>query len=383
MTRKDTRPAQIIRGLGTLYTWNVVSPRLGVTARLTSDGRTILRASYGRFNQGVLTGEISPIHPGVTPVTTTAFDPATGGYTRLVSVVDPNVNLSDRPIDRHAEDRRVLDRRRSRTELSLVGGGCVHPQEREQLHRVDRHRRPVPEETRTLPDGRSLPVFVLTSPTSSSTVPADQPRRLLADVQRPRDGVEKRRSNGWQASGSYTFSRAYGLQASSGASAADPQVSTVAPAFPTATFGRDPNNLTNANGRLPNDRPHMFRLMGTVDVPRTGGLTVSGNLQYFSGKPWAATTQVSLPQGDQRILLEPRGSRRLSSQTLLDLRVSYAFRVGQLGRIDVIFDVLNALNDTAEEALATDNFYSPNFGQPTVFMDPRRAMLGVRLNLGR
>ena len=46
-------------------------------------------------------------------------------------------------------------------------------------------------------------------------------------------------------------------------------------------------------------------------------------------------------------------------------------------------DVLNALNDTAEEGLATDNLFSPNFGQPTVFMDPRRAMVGVRLNLGR
>ena len=46
-------------------------------------------------------------------------------------------------------------------------------------------------------------------------------------------------------------------------------------------------------------------------------------------------------------------------------------------------DVLNALNDTAEEAYATDNFFSANFGLPTVFMDPRRAMLGVRLNLGR
>jgi len=84
---------EIIRGLGTLYTWNVVSPRLGVTERLTADGRTILRASYGRFNQGVLTGEISPIHPGVTPITTKQFDAATGGYTQLVSVVDPKINL--------------------------------------------------------------------------------------------------------------------------------------------------------------------------------------------------------------------------------------------------------------------------------------------------
>jgi len=45
--------------------------------------------------------------------------------------------------------------------------------------------------------------------------------------------------------------------------------------------------------------------------------------------------------------------------------------------------VLNALNDTAEEGLATDNLFSPGFAQPTVFLDPRRAMLGARLNLGR
>src|SRR5262249_44115043 len=83
----------IVRGLGTLYKWNVVSPRLGVTGKLTGDGRTVLRASYGRFHQGVLTAEISPIHPGVTPTTTMQFDPATGGYTRLVSVVDPKINV--------------------------------------------------------------------------------------------------------------------------------------------------------------------------------------------------------------------------------------------------------------------------------------------------
>ena len=120
------------------------------------------------------------------------------------------------------------------------------------------------------------------------------------------------------------------------------------------TFGRDPNDLTNAYGRLPNDRPHMFRAMGSVDVPRTG-FVVAANLQYFTGKPWAATTTVALPQGSQRILLEPRGSRRLSSQTLLDLRVSKTIRFGGVGRVELLVDVLNALNETAEESLANDN----------------------------
>ena len=54
----------VINGLGTMYTWNLWSPRLGVTTKLSADGRTILRASYGRFFQGVFTGELEPFHPG-------------------------------------------------------------------------------------------------------------------------------------------------------------------------------------------------------------------------------------------------------------------------------------------------------------------------------
>jgi hypothetical protein len=243
-------------------------------------------------------------------------------------------------------------------------------------------------ETRTLPDGSTLPVWVLVNGTAARRFLMTNPDGYSLTYNGLVTVVEKRRSNGWQALGSYTFSRAYGLQAYSGTTAAGPQVSTVgAPpgAFSTGpiTFGRDPNDLTNARGRLPNDRPHMFKAMGSVDVARTG-FVLAANLQISSGKPWAATTVVALPQnGQQRILIEPRGSRRLSAQSLLDLRLSRAFDLGSMGRIELLLDLLNALNDRAEEGVATDNLFSSNFGQPTVFVDPRRAMLGVRLNLGR
>jgi hypothetical protein len=105
-------------------------------------------------------------------------------------------------------------------------------------------------------------------------------------------------------------------------------------------------------------------------------------MQYFTGKPWAATAQIGLPQGSQRIFLEPRGSRRMSSQSLLDVRVSRKIFSGSWGQVELLVDVLNTLNSTAEEVLATDNLYSPTFAQPTVFTDPRRAMIGVRFKLG-
>jgi len=178
------------------------------------------------------------------------------------------------------------------------------------------------------------------------------------------------------------LSKASGLQASSGSNAASPQVSTVSPPQPL-TFGRDPNDLTNARGRLPGDRPHMFRLAGNVDVPRTG-VMIAASMQYFTGKPWTASALVQVPQNNQqRVLIEPRGSRRLPSQSLLDLRISRPISLAGAGRVELMVDVLNALNDSAEEGLASDDLYSENFGQPSAFMDPRRAMIGVRVNLGR
>jgi hypothetical protein len=224
-----------------------------------------------------------------------------------------------------------------------------------------------------------VPVLVLVNSTAARRFLLTNPEGYSLTYNGLVATLEKRQSHGWRAFGSYTFSRASGLQVSSGTTAAGEQLST---RTSTGTFGQDPNNLTNAGGRLANDRPHMFRVMGSVEVPWTG-FVVAANFQHFSGKPWAASALVALPQGDQRILLEAPGSRRLSSQSLLDLRVSRTLRFGGVGRIELLMDVLNLLNDTGEEGLATDNLFSSTFGQPTVFMNPRRGIVGARVNLGR
>ena len=372
--------SDVIQGLGTLYTWHTWSPRLGVTVRLTRDSRTVLRASYGRFHQGVLTGELSPFHPGQAPVTTRTWDATTGAYTSPVVVI-PGTNLrfdsNTRPP--HTDEYSIGLDRELLPQLSIAAA-YVYKRGSDFIGWRDvggEYR----EESRPLPDGRQLPVWVLTNGAAS--------RRFLLTNQDSYgmryDGLvlaaEKRKSNGWQLFGSYTFSRASGLLVSSGTSAAGVQVSTIAGA-PFLTFGQDPNSLTNARGRLANDRPHMLRVMGSIDLPRTG-ILLAANIQQFSGKPWAATTQLSLSsaQADQRILIEPPGSRRLPSQTMLDVRVSKPFTVSGV-RIELLLDVLNVLDASDAEALASDNFSSPTFGSPTVFVDPRRAMIGVRLGLG-
>jgi hypothetical protein len=371
----------IIRGLGTMYTWNLLSPRLGVTAKLTSDSRTVLRASYGRFHQGVLTGEVSQNHPGLTPVTTMAFDPATGGYTRQVSVIDPKTNLSIDPKTRSPlTDEYSIGVDRDLGGRLSASVAYIHKEGRDYIAWTDvggQYR----DETRRIPDGRVVPVRVLVNNTADRRFVVTNPDGYFVRYNGLVIAAEKRPFRGWQVFGSYTFSKVYGLQSNSGTTASGAQPSTIANATPI-TFGQDPNDLTNARGRLPNDRPHVFRVMAKADVP-WWGLSVATNLQQFTGKPWAATTQISLPQGVRRILLEQRGTRRLSAQSLLDLRLSKTILTREAARIDVLVDVLNVLNDTAEEDLESDNLFSSNFGRPSAFMDPRRAMFGVRVRLGR
>ena len=105
----------MVGGLGTLYTWNVWSPRLGVTMkthrRRPDDAARELRAiQSGRADWGArpLSSCRDADHHGW-PST-----PATGGYTTLVSVVDPK-QKSANSIPGHAH--------RGRTSTQLVWTG--------------------------------------------------------------------------------------------------------------------------------------------------------------------------------------------------------------------------------------------------------------------
>ena len=83
-----------IPGLGEMFSWNKVSPRMGINVRLTSDSRTVLRATVGRYYRPVFLNDFTGVHPGITPVTLARFDPVTGDYTTIISVTDSKANLA-------------------------------------------------------------------------------------------------------------------------------------------------------------------------------------------------------------------------------------------------------------------------------------------------
>jgi hypothetical protein len=374
----------IVRGLGTLFKWDVLSPRSGFALKLTADGRTVLRGSYGRFHQGILTGELVSVYPGQAPQITARFDSASGQYYTF-SILDPKTNVA---IDSHMRSpysdqiSLSLDRdlsRRLAVSVAYVGkkgNDLIGWRDTGGIYQ---------KTTSTLPDGRPFPTFNLVNDTADRRFLLTNPAGYFLRYNGITVTVQTRGNSHWWGLTSYTLSRAEGLQVSSSTAPGNPQYTYEVgnAGYPAGlSFGRDPNDLTNARGALPNDRTHVLRAMGSLSISRTK-LVIAGNFQYLTGLPWAATTSLNLPQGLQRILLEPRGSRRLSSQKLLDLRLSKPLHLGERAQAELLLDVLNVLNSTAEEGLFNDDLFSTNFGRPNLFVDPRRAMFGVRFILGR
>jgi outer membrane receptor protein involved in Fe transport len=363
-----------IGGRGDLYSWSVFSPRLGVNLKLTEDARTVLRASFGTYHPGILTTELQAVSPGFGPITQAFYDPATGRYTN-VTIIDPLRNVRIDPDTRSPHTYQYsfgidhgigADWAVGATYVRRTGGDFTGWTDIGGVYGTD---------TIALPDGRPLEVFPL------QNRPAD---RLFLLTNRDEyhiryDGLlltaQKRWKDRWQAILSYSYSEAEGLQSQNGTESTGTQGSVTVSFNP---FGRDPNDLTHATGILPNDRTHMLRAQGSGEIPRVGILLGAG-FQYLTGRPYTGIANVTLPQGVRPIFIEPFGSRRLSAQTILDLRISKIFRFGPARSLEVMLDVLNALDDTAEEGLATRNFYSPNFGVGVDFIPPRRAMIGAKL----
>jgi hypothetical protein len=367
-----------IQGLGDLFTWTTVSPRLGFNFKLTSDGRTLLRGNYGRFVQRIVTGELTNVHPGLSPVTLANFDPVTGGYTDIVSVTLPNANLSVNPDTKppNTDQFSIGFDRELAPDLGF-GMTYVYKKGRDYTGFVDTVGQ-YGTGTATLPDGSVIDTRPLLTDPDARLFELTNPDGYFTEYNGLLLTFNKRWSNRWQAVVSYTLSEAEGLIVSQGR-APDISQGSVASAGANSRFGRDPNDLTNATGNLLNDRTHMFRVQTAYEIP-TVDVLVGAAIQYLTGKPYAPQANVALPQGTRQIYLEPMGSFRLQPQTLLDLRISKIFRFGEDRRLEVVADILNLFQEEAEESIVSRNFFGSTFGEPATWIDPMRAMIGIKLH---
>src|SRR6185436_11798473 len=117
-------------------------------------------------SQGVLTGEFGAFHPGVTPITTAAFDRGTGGYTTIVSVVDPRTQLVlDSKIRAPHTHEYSIGVDREIGKRLTASAAYVH-KSGDDFIGYDEVGGQYREEIRALPDATTVPVQVLTTPTS-------------------------------------------------------------------------------------------------------------------------------------------------------------------------------------------------------------------------
>ena len=175
--------------------------------------------------------------------------------------------------------------------------------------------------------------------------------------------LAKRYSRGYQYRVSYTLSDTFGNVASPGGT----------PDTSPTQVGTD-LNLDEAEARTSQDRPHVLSMTGAVEVPKTGGLQLSGSFQYQSGTPFTLTDsntdpnrngqfEEPLPAGsysgaasnsDAITVVNDGGFRgvRGPDQMLLSVRGRYSFKLSGNRALQAWVDVFNVTNRA--------NFATPN-----------------------
>ena len=172
--------------------------------------------------------------------------------------------------------------------------------------------------------------------------------------------VHKRFSNRYQYRVSYTLSRADGIVAAAGATDTINTI-TVDPVTRETSL-----NLDSLFQLSDQDRPHILSVGGSLEVPRTRGLVVSGGWQYQSGTPYTLTDSSTDPNRNG-IFEEPLpagtysgpasnpdsitvdykggfGGARGPAFSLLNMRAGYRFRLPGNRSLQAHVDLFNATN---------------------------------------
>jgi outer membrane receptor protein involved in Fe transport len=364
-----------------------ISPRLGAVYDVTGDGKTVIKASYGRLYARGLATYVDEINPNdvieyrydLNPDYSLDFEE--GWYDVRAGVdrrVEPNLKtpymdeitlgierelLTDlslglryiRKWDRQMMDdvaENMLDYDRLMSTGELVWTNF------EQVQGTD----PVTGEPITFwsqIDEDVIPALILTNPPG---------------LERNYNGFEvtlnKRMSNNWMARASYVYGKSSGNYPLTG-DYIDIDVS--------GDLYNDPNAHINMLGRDESERRHQIRFNASYRGP--WGLMASTFVKWWSGQRHnryvnSDDVDVDLEQGDWDVLAEPRGSYALPNQLLADLRLEKAF-----WKIRLSVDIFNLFNaNTATNVLEISSNPDRVFGSVQDILYPRQLRFNVNFD---
>ncbi|MDH3254451.1 MAG: TonB-dependent receptor [Acidobacteriota bacterium] len=360
-----------------------IQPRLGLTWQITGDGKTSVRASWGRFMhpnslQLASFDRAWRAAPEFYYLSCSAFD-----FTReeCQRWHDGTLSLGDHTVDRWIGDPGGLDPagfwlyesyENSREGITVDPGlrpmfaeQLVLGVEREFAHRssieisyVDKAAKDIFEDTCS----DNFPVPSAEARCKSFTV------ANLPHLERTYEGwilrVESRAKDWFRILGSYTRAKSLGNVESRGAD---------------DDFDLYPQHWENRYGYLGDDRRHRARLNGYFLLP--GHTTIAFEAAWMSEFPYTVVEPI-YPWGNR--YHEPRGNRRAGQNSWLNLQLSKSFEPGR-ARLTVIGTVLNLLDDE-QVAAVCDGYWGCRIkdvryelDEPMLYTQPRHYEFGVRI----
>ena len=355
-------------GSGTFMRMNDPTFRLGAAYDLFGDGKTVLRAFYGRYYEGIVMGNVEPMVTSVPPTirydwdgTQWVFHSASGGSQPGQYEIDPDIkNQYTEGIMLSVEREFRPDLAGSFTFVYKWDGnqiGSIYPNLTWTQRNIDFSNE----------NGSYSGVWYddLDFGTPERyTNPEKGDLGVLGDLFRHYWGilfeVNKRMSNNWSLKASYNYMRNTGTLGMGYG---------VIQGFSTYN---DPNAWINADGRLERDTPHVFKAGGTYIAPFD--IFISPVVTYRSGRPFGLT----LNPGESFLIKPVDGTDRYDSQFNIDLRLEKAFIFMDRYRVGVVFDVFNLLNDDALTGVASTLIDSSSFKRPTSIVGARFYQLGFR-----
>ncbi len=363
-----------------LYANEAVSPRIGVAWDVGADHRTVVRAHYGHYHEGLYTGLVADFDPLAQAPTITARVLGPGQYEEVSRSTVTSTTASFDPDAAHMYTQEITagveHEWRPRWTATLQ---YVRRNTRNALGYVDRGTTWTPTRVMdpgrdgragTADDGGPLTLFFNRQETAAEYVVTNPP-----GAWRHYDGlsfvVNRRHASGWSVQGSYTWAWTRGNfdnDAASNAGSSD-----------LASNGNfaNPNRAINSTGRTLYDRRHDAKVYGTWATP-LWGIRLSGMYRYLSGAPYARITNAFIAQtGAFTINLEPVGAYQLPAHNSGDLRVDKTVALGGAARAEVFLDVFNVRNQGGP--FQVNNVSGSAFGQPRSWMAPRQFRGGVRV----
>jgi hypothetical protein len=364
------------------FTWNSISPRLGVNIKLNSTGKTVIKSHWGRYHPQITTGEFANvIGPNIKPYYQGTYNSATGEIEDLFVTSSPESLKVSSSYNNPRTDQFILGVEQELTSKIGLQVNYVRKWGRQFGAWRDTVGTYVPvtvvDDVGTGATGQTITIQRLTSDPGARIFELGNSDGVFTNIHAFTANVTKRMTQ-WFANASITYLRSEGAVGGSLRSTSIQQRS----GLEFQPFGRNPNDFVNAVGRLNGDVGWQYKAQGVVNLPWR--LQVSGSLDSHGNAHRLRTRSIPTSVAGQpstTIILQPRGELdRLPWTTIVDFRLQKEFAAGGNSRLTLFLDVLNLNNENSPQAVVSSNVTNGQYQYPGTFVAPRRLMLSGKFS---